>query len=94
MLDVAAIAFLEMRRNECVVDFVKRPRKLLTVAASPLRAADETADLAPRERNLFSDWATIVRMLFQKCDENFVRKLTRLPELWIGTNDDGLLART
>jgi len=31
-------------------------------------------------------------MLLQNCDENFVRELAGLPELWIGTNDDGLPA--
>ena len=33
-------------------------------------------------------------MLLQKRDENFVRELTGLPELWIGTDDDCLLAAT
>ena len=43
---MVGITTFEMRRDERVVDFVQRTRELLTVAPSPLLAADEAADLS------------------------------------------------
>src|SRR5215213_931390 len=72
------------------MNFVQRARELFTVAPSPILAANESSDLAACERYLMRGWATVIRMLFEKCDEDLVRERAGLTNCRVGTNDDRL----
>ena len=81
---------LEMRRDECVVDFAQRAGQLFAVLAAPLLAADQTADLAAGERDLVRYRAAVIGMLLDQRDEDFVRELTGLAERRVGPDREAL----
>ena len=64
VFDESATRLFEMRGDECVVNLVKRSRKLFAVTASPSLAADETADLASGEMNFAANRFAVVGMFF------------------------------
>ena len=88
---VAAARFLEMRRDERVVDFVQRADELLAVAAAPLLASDEPADLAAGEGYFFADRLAVVGVLLEERDEHLMRQGPGLAEARIGADDDVLV---
>ena len=82
---------LEMRRDECVVDFAQRAGQLFAVLAAPLLAADQTADFAAGERDLVRYRAAVIGVLLDQRDEDLVRELTGLAERRVGPDRDALL---
>jgi hypothetical protein len=86
-----ATGLFEMRLHECIVNLMQRARELLAVATSPIFAADKATNLPPREMDCVANRLSIVGMLLDQCNKNFVRERSRLSELRIGTDCDVLL---
>ena len=62
------------------MDLIQRARKLFAIASSPCRATDKRVEFSFAERNFSLYRQPVVRVLFDKRHENFVRKLAWLAE--------------
>ena len=90
VLDEPAARLFEMRLDESIMNLMQRTRKLFAVAAAPLFATDEPADLATREMDFVTNRPSVVGMFFDQCNKNFVSEWSGLTEFRIRSNDDVL----
>jgi hypothetical protein len=84
VFDKFAAELFEVRLYESIVDFVQRPRELFAVTTSPLAAANETTDLPTREMDLAANRFSIVGMLLDQCNKDFVSERPGCPSFGSG----------